>query len=91
MSNRVPAALHRAAATACLFAVATLPGCQDGIKRYAVAGTVLIDGQPLTHGLIRVTPSGARPASAEIDQQGRFSLVTGGVGEGVPVGTHPVR
>ena len=74
-----------------LLAVATAVGCGDGRpKRVPVSGQVLIDGKPLTQGFVRLTPKGARPATAEIDRDGRFTLSTFGEEDGVVEGTHAV-
>lgn len=75
----------------CLVSAAFAAGCGDGVTRYPVSGRILIDGEPLAYGYIKVFPQGARPASSLIDQDGRFSLMTSGVGEGVPVGNHPIE
>ena len=70
---------------------ATMTGCGDGRpRRVPVSGQVLIDGEPLTHGQIRLTPADARPATAEIGPDGRFTLTTFDEGDGVVPGVHPV-
>ncbi len=54
-----------------------IAGCRDGRpRRVPVSGQVLIDGQPLTVGTIRVIPTDARAATGRIDAAGRFSLMT---------------
>lgn len=83
----------RFAACVAIVAVATvaLTGCGDGgPKMVPVAGTVTIDGQPLTYGQIQVLPNGWRPASSPIGSDGRFMLTTTVSGDGCPVGTHNV-
>lgn len=66
-----------------------LAGCSDGRpRRVPVSGQVLIDGQPLSAGFVRVIPSNARPATGTIDQQGRFRLTTFEKGDGCVAGTH---
>jgi hypothetical protein len=66
-------------------------GCGGGRpKRVPVSGRVLIDGQPLTYGFIRLVPQNARPASAEIGPDGRFTLKTFEDGDGAVLGTHIV-
>jgi hypothetical protein len=67
-------------------------GCGDGRpKRVPVAGTVLIDGQPLTTGFVRVVPDNARPATGEIGPDGRFRLTTFEGEDGCVLGTHRVE
>ncbi len=56
-----------------------------------VSGQVLIDGQPLTSGFVRVIPQDARSASGEIDSQGRFQLTTFEPRDGCVPGKHPVE
>ncbi|HLA84137.1 MAG TPA: hypothetical protein VJL29_05040 [Thermoguttaceae bacterium] len=69
----------------------TPAGCGDGRPaRIPISGQVLIDGKPLTYGAIRVFPEGARPATAQIDSDGRFTLSTFEPGDGVVPGTHQV-
>jgi hypothetical protein len=71
--------------------MAMLSGCGDGRpSRVPVSGQVLIDGKPLDYGFIRLVPKGARPASAEIGADGRFTLKTFEPGDGAVLGTHPV-
>jgi hypothetical protein len=66
-------------------------GCGDGRpKRVPVSGQVLIDGKPLTLGSIYFVPTAARPASAEIGPDGRFTLATFEPGDGAVPGTHKV-
>jgi hypothetical protein len=75
-------------------AVATLAvtaGCGDRRPaRVPVSGQVLIDGKPLDYGFIRLVPEHARPATADIQPDGRFTLKTFEAGDGVVPGTHPV-
>ncbi len=71
--------------------VCTASGCGDGRpRRVPVSGQVVIDGQPLTTGAVRFYPSDGRPATGEIDANGRFSLFTYEPGDGCPPGTHRV-
>jgi len=72
--------------------LALLPGCGEGRPTCVpAAGQVLIDGQPLVAGQIRVIPTDARAASGKIDQQGRFTLTTFEQGDGCVPGTHAVE
>ncbi|NLE38063.1 MAG: sulfatase, partial [Pirellulaceae bacterium] len=41
-----------------------------------VSGQVSIDGKPLPHGCVRFLPEHGRPASAEIQSDGRYTLTT---------------
>lgn len=72
-------------------------GCgQSGPRTVKVSGVVLVDGQPLNlppgvQAFVQFVPSGARPASGEIDPQtGRFTLTTAKPGDGCVVGQHKV-
>ncbi|CAN5251857.1 hypothetical protein BH11PLA2_BH11PLA2_30310 [soil metagenome] len=78
-------------AVSCLI-VASGAGCDSGTKLVTVSGIVLIDGQPLTHGVVQVAPNGHRAAFAPIGKDGRFTLSTGpnSTGDGVIPGTHRV-
>lgn len=72
-------------------AFATLQiGCDNRPKRVPVAGQVLIDGEPLERGSIQLVPSGARPSSGEIGEDGRFVLRCYDSEDGVIPGTHRV-
>jgi len=71
--------------------VAIFVGCgSDRPDRVPVSGQVLIDGQPLGGGTIRLYPASARPATARIGPDGRFTLKTFETGDGAVLGTHPV-
>ncbi|MCC6127240.1 MAG: hypothetical protein IT426_19945 [Pirellulales bacterium] len=66
-------------------------GCGDGRpKRVPVSGRVTIDGKPLEYGFVQVMPKGNRPASGQLDSQGRFSLTTFDDRDGCVLGKHPV-
>ena len=68
-----------------------LVGCSDGLpQRVPVAGTVFIDGTPLTAGSIMVIPDGERPAVGSIGPDGRFTLSSYERNDGVVPGTHRV-
>ncbi len=68
-----------------------LIGCSDGgVKLVPVSGQILIDGKPLPKARIQVLVKGSRPAMAESDAEGRFSLMTFKPGDGVATGTHQV-
>jgi hypothetical protein len=66
-------------------------GCSDGRpKRVPVSGQVLIDGQPVESGYIRVLPEEARAATSALGTGGRFTLKTYEEGDGCVPGTHCV-
>jgi hypothetical protein len=72
-------------------AIAVLSGCSDGRpERVPVSGKVLIDGQPLETGNIRVYAAANRAASGKIEPDGSFKLSTYEFGDGVVPGTHMV-
>lgn len=65
-------------------------GCgDDRPDRVPVSGQVLIDGQPLTCGFVRVMPVNARPATGTIGPDGRFTLTSFGQQDGCVPGKHP--
>jgi len=71
-------------------------GCgPDAEQRVPVAGTVLIDGQPLTSGTIRFVPEVGRPASSAIMADGSFELASDSVNRvsalGIPRGDYRVQ
>ena len=50
-------------------------GCGDGRPaRVPVAGQVLIDGKPLTRGIVKFVSASGRPAIGDLDAEGRFRL-----------------
>ena len=75
----------------CAAALVTLAGCGDGRPtRVAVSGKVLIDGEPLTTGIVQFVPDNTRPAAGKLDSEGRFSLTSYDGDDGVVLGTHRV-
>lgn len=86
-----PIAIASLLATLC--AAGMVAGCDDGKpKRVPVSGIVLIDGNPLTLGSVRMYPaSGGRPASGQIGPDGRFSMTTFEPNDGVVVGENKVE
>ena len=81
----------RACAALALVALASTAGCSEGLPaRVPVSGVVLIDGKPLTRGSIMVIPAGERAAGGDIGADGRFSLTTYQLNDGVVPGTHRV-
>lgn len=74
---------------ACL--LIALTGCGDGRPaRITVSGRVLIDGKPLTIGLVQFVPKGARPSAGQLDQDGRFTLTCYDRDDGIVPGIHRV-
>lgn len=74
-----------------LLSVPTITGCggnRPALKK--MSGRVLLDGKPLTKGSVRLAPTDMRPAYGNLDSEGRFTLTTYEVGDGVAYGTHPV-
>jgi hypothetical protein len=85
MIDRVPVVLS---AVMLLF----VGGCDDGRPtRVSIAGTVLVDGKPLTVGDVKFVPQGARPSSGRIDASGRFRLTCYDGGDGAVLGMHRVQ
>lgn len=67
-------------------------GCgSEAPQRVPVSGKVLIDGKPLTHGVVKVMPDGARPSMGNVDENGAFTLTAQAPGDGVTLGEHPVE
>jgi hypothetical protein len=65
-------------------------GCgENGGERVRVAGTVLIDGKPLTSGTIRFVPEVGRPASSAILADGSFELASDSVNRVSEAGVRP--
>lgn len=79
----------------CLMAViiavgVALAGCRERPARVLVAGQVLIDGQPLPCGYIRLIPPNARPSGGQIGSDGRFRLQCFEKCDGAVRGVHQV-
>jgi len=78
-------------ASCCLVVAGLLAGCGDGRpKRYPVSGRVLIDGQPLEVGFIRLIADDARPSYGHLGPGGRFALTCYEGKDGSVPGTHRV-
>jgi hypothetical protein len=72
-------------------AVASTIGCGDGRpQRVPVAGTVLIDGKPLTYGFVTFFPAEGRSATGQINKQGEFILSSYEQGDGTLAGSQQV-
>lgn len=59
-------------------------------ERLPVSGVVVIDGEPLTHGFVQVTPTGQRAAHGKIGPDGTFQLTTFEENDGCVPGRHAV-
>jgi hypothetical protein len=55
-----------------------------------VAGQVLIDGQPLRHGIVQFIPKGSRASYGGLNDEGRFQLTCRDPHDGAVVGHHTV-
>ena len=53
-----------------------------------VAGSVTMDGQPLTNAKVTFLPQVGPAASGELDEEGRFELSTYRPGDGAVLGIH---
>jgi hypothetical protein len=75
-----------------VLALAIAAGCggEKGPPRVAVSGSVSLDGQPLSSGVIRFLPTGDTrgPAAAAVIKEGVYELSQS---EGPIVGTHRVE
>lgn len=72
--------------------VAMVGGCgQQRPRRVPVSGRVLLDGKPLTFGVVRFLPPESRPSTGKLDDHGRFALSCFEPGDGAVPGTHAVE
>jgi len=55
-----------------------------------VSGTVTLDGQPVTDGIIRFFPEKGAPATGKIGSDGRYTLSTFDQGDGAVLGSHRI-
>ncbi len=53
-------------------------------------GRVLIDGKPLTRGVVKFAPQGERQSMGALDETGSFTLGSYAADDGAVVGTHRV-
>jgi hypothetical protein len=94
MDRRFPIA-RGGVGCALLAALVGVAGC-GGIKRIPTSGTVTLDGQPLTEGVLQFIPDVSKGTNYRVNcsgpiSNGRWNLVTSGVdradtGTGAPVG-----
>ena len=73
-----------------MVALATVAGCNSNPKRVAVSGQVLIDGEPLKYGQVVFVPKGSRPSTADMDENGRFTLTSFDPNDGAAPGVHQI-
>jgi hypothetical protein len=74
-----------------LLSISTVFGCDSRPTRVHISGQVLIDGKPLTVGDVKFVPEGARPSSAKLDKEGRFTLTCYDGNDGAIPGHHRVQ
>lgn len=65
-------------------------GCDSRPKRAVISGQVLVDGEPLTQGVVQFVPDGTRPSTGKINEDGSFTMTCYGEGDGAILGTHKV-
>jgi hypothetical protein len=98
MDRRFPGA-RVGVGCALLVALIGAAGC-GGVKRIPTTGTVTLDGQPLTEGVLQFIPDASKGNSMRLScsgpiSNGRWNLVTSGMersdtGTGAPVGRFKV-
>lgn len=82
---------YRVYGVLCLTVSATvINGCGPAPDVVPVSGQVLIDGQPLAHGTVRLIPVGHRASVGELSPDGRFTLSCFELGDGAYRGRHKV-
>ena len=88
LTTKTTQPIFRACTATALLLVA---GCDFNDGRIPASGVVLIDGEPLTHGTVRLFPKGSRSASGKLDEDGKFVLNTKHDQKGILPGTHRVK
>jgi hypothetical protein len=76
-----------------LLSLVLLAGCGGNPARLETApveGTVTLDGQPVTEGVVIFTPERGRAGKGQIQPDGSFTVSTYGSGDGAVVGHHQV-
>jgi hypothetical protein len=73
-----------------MVALATVAGCNRNPLRVAVSGHVLIDGEPLKYGQVVFVPKGGRPSTADLDENGHFTLTSFDPDDGAAQGVHQI-
>lgn len=67
-------------------------GCDDGRQEgfVPVSGKVLIDGEPLTTGVVKFAPHGGRQSMGAIESDGTFTLGSYKADDGALIGSHRI-
>lgn len=79
-------------ATALALSIALVVGCSRGPATAKVAGSVTLDGKPLSFGSVMFqSATGEQPARGDIQPDGAFTLTTFKPGDSAIVGSHRVR
>ena len=68
----------------------TLAGCGPESGLAPVVGTVTVDATPVESAQVLFMSAGGRPAAAQTDADGRFSLSTYEANDGAMIGEHSV-
>lgn len=85
-------ALHSDAWKIVLAAILCMtPACGRRSELVRVSGRVEVNGKPLPNAGISVVPEAGRSARARLDADGRFTLSTYALNDGVVRGTHRVE
>lgn len=71
---RDPVLNSNLAVAMCVLVLIVVGGCEQKVKRVAVSGKVLLDGEPIAKGTIRFVPASGRPSSSRILQDGSFRV-----------------
>ncbi len=75
-----------------LIALLLLPrDASEDISTVPVSGRVLVDGAPLTRGIVRFIPWDAPASTGKLDEQGQFSLTCANGSDGAALGVHNVE
>lgn len=92
VERRRSTSLRQVQLCACTIAAALmLSGCSDGLpERVPVAGTLTIDGKPLSGAFVNFYPASGRPSNGRTDESGRFVLGCFEDADGAQVGNHEV-
>jgi hypothetical protein len=66
-------------------------GCDRRPSRVPVSGKVIIDGQPLSFGIVTFVSQKGRPSVGVLDKEGRFTLGCYTTNDGAIIGKHQVQ